>query len=255
MVIDLNAFTGHWPSHPVAGDLPAVRASLRACGVDRVFVSPLEAAWRRNPHLCNAELYRACEAFEDVWPVPVLDPTVAMWRKELAQAQAQPRVRAVKLLPAYSPYALKEADDLLHALEEAGLCAIVQTRLEDPRRQHPLAQVPDVPAAQGVEVAERHPGLRVIIGGPRTGEIRALKDRLMRLSNLYADVSQADGFNAVQRLAEEGLAEKLLFGSHAPLFIPHAALSRVVVDLGDAEAEAVLGGNAARMMGWNAKTG
>lgn len=250
MIIDLNACAGHWPFHPVAGDLRAVRASLRACGVDRVCVSPLEAAWRRNPHLCNADLYRAAEAFEEVWPVPVLDPTVATWREELARAARQPRVRLVKLLPSYSPYALSEADALLKGLSDVRLCVVIQTRLEDPRRQHPLAQVPDVPASEVADAAERHPGLTVLIGGPRAGEIRGLRDRLLKLPNLYADVSQADGLDAVRVLVEAGLMEKLLFGSHAPFFIPYSALSRVVADLSDAAAAAILGGNAERIVSW-----
>jgi predicted TIM-barrel fold metal-dependent hydrolase len=257
MVIDVNAFIGTWPSHPVIGDLKAVRDSLRAYGVDRIFVSPLEAAWCRNPHRFNQSLYRAVEAFDDVWPVPVLDPTVATWRKELDRAvgathASSIEVRLVRLLPAYSPYKLSEADALLEALTVEGLGAIVQTRLEDPRRQHPLAQVPDVPAAEVVDAAERHPDLTVIIGGPRAGEIRALKDRLLGLPNLYADVSQAEGIDVLPGLVKEGLTAKLVFGSHAPIFIPHAALSRVLTDLDNETAAAILGGNAAGILGWEA---
>jgi predicted TIM-barrel fold metal-dependent hydrolase len=253
MIIDINAFAGHWPFSPVRGDLAAVRDSLRAAGVQRLCVSPLEAAWCRNPHLANAALYEAAAAFEDVWPVPVLDPTVATWRAELARAAAEPRVRLIRLLPAYSPYSLAQADELLDALAQAGLGVLVQTRLEDPRSQHPRAPVPDLPAAEVAEAAARHPELAVILGGARTAEIRALTERLLALPHFYADVSQADGLDAVRLLVAPasgypGLGEKLLFGSHAPLFMPHAALARVVTDLADAEAAAILGGNAARVL-------
>jgi predicted TIM-barrel fold metal-dependent hydrolase len=71
---------------------------------------------------------------------------------------------------------------------------------------------------------------------------------LRALPHFYADVSQADGLDAVRLLVEEGLGDKLLFGSHAPFFIPQAALARVVIDLSDADAAAVLGGNAARAL-------
>ncbi len=250
MIIDINAYTGNWPSHPVDGALSRVRASLKEYGVDRICVSPLDAAWCRNPHRFNDDLYTASGETDDVWPVPVLDPTIATWRDELERAKAQPRVRLVKLLPAYSRYDLNVASDLFASLAGAGLGVIVQTRLEDPRRQHPLAQVPDVPAAEVADAAERHADLLVIIGGPRTGEIRALTDRLQDLPNLYADVSQSDGMDAVKVLVEDGLRDKLLFGSHAPLFIPYSALSRVVTDLPDGDASAILGGNAERIIDW-----
>ena len=250
MIIDINAYAGHWPSHPVEGALDRVRASLTGYGVERICVSPLDAAWCRNPHRFNDSIYAASHATEDVYPVPVLDPTIATWRDELERAKEQPRVRLVKLLPAYSCFELAVAGDLFTALSDAGLGVIVQTRLEDPRRQHPLAQVPDVPAAEIADAAERYPDLPVIIGGPRTGEIRALGDRLPDLPNLYADVSQADGMDAVKVLVEDGLRDKLLFGSHAPLFIPYSALSRVVTDLSDDDAAAILGGNAERIVTW-----
>jgi predicted TIM-barrel fold metal-dependent hydrolase len=250
MIIDINAYTGHWPSHPVVGALDRVRASLTDYGVERICVSPLDAAWCRNPHRYNDDLYAASGATNDVFPVPVLDPTIATWRDELERAKAQPRVRLVKLLPAYSGYDMDFASDLFASLAGAGLGVIVQTRLEDPRRQHPLAQVPDVPAAEIADAAERHSDLLVIIGGPRTGEIRALKDRLLDLPNLYADVSQSDGMDAVKVLVEDGLRDRLLFGSHAPLFIPYSALSRVVTDLSDVDAAAILGGNAERIVNW-----
>ena len=250
MIIDINAYTGHWPSHPVAGALDRVRASLTEYGVERICVSPLDAAWCRNPHRFNDDLYAASGATDDVFPVPVMDPTIATWRDELERAKAQPRVRLVKLLPAYSGYDMDFASDLFTSLAGAGLGVIVQTRLEDPRRQHPLAQVPDVPAAEIADAAERHPDLLVIIGGPRTGEIRALKDRLLDLPNLYADVSQSDGMDAVKVLVEDGLRDKLLFGTHAPLFIPYSAVSRVVTDLSDDDAAAILGGNAERIVNW-----
>ena len=101
MIIDLNAFIGTWPFYPVVGDIKIVRNSLKAYGVDRIFVSPLEAAWCRNPHRFNQQLYESAEALEDVWPVPVMDPTVATWQKELDRVVEQPEVLLVKLLPCH----------------------------------------------------------------------------------------------------------------------------------------------------------
>lgn len=248
MIVDLNAFIGAWTSYPVVGDIDTVRNSLRSYGVEQLFVSHLGAAWCQNPHLFNDKLYRAVDAYDDVLPVPVIDPTITTWQNELDYAVQQPEVKLVRLLPAYSSYNLSEMDAFLTALTKVKLGVVVQTRLEDPRRQHPLAQVPDVPAADIADVAEQHPDLTVVIGGPRTGEIRTLKERLLKIPRLYADISQADGLDVVKVLVAEGLRDKLLFGSHAPLFIPHAALSRVITDVDNETAAAILGGNAIKML-------
>lgn len=248
MIIDLSAFTGSWPFYPVMGDLESVRNSLQRYGIERIFVSPLDAVWCRNPHIFNNRLYQAAGEFSDVWPVPVLDPTIATWRKELEKAIKQTKVRLIRLLPAYSPYKLSDANVLLEALVESGLGVIVQTRIEDPRRQHSLAQVPDVPASEVADAAKLLPDLKVVIGGPRKGEILALKDCLLDLPNLYADISQAEGMNAIQEMTDAGLADKLVFGSHAPFFIPHSALARLMMDADNDTAEAILWNNTMRII-------
>lgn len=249
MIIDLNTWTGHWNTLPIRGDVESVRASLTACGIDRICLSPLDAAWCPNQHRYNGVVYDAARQYPDVIPVPVLDPTLPTWREELTCALTQPRMRLVKLLPGYGPYDLPAADALCDALAQETLAVIIQTRIDDPRRQHPLAQAPDVPVGAIADLAERHPSLTVIIGGPTTAAIRSLGDRLLALPDLYVDVSQADGLDGVKTLIDDGLTHKLLFGSHAPLFVPYSALVRVLNDLNDEDAAAILGGNAVRVLG------
>ena len=248
MIVDINAWTGHWGSLPPAGQVETVRAALHQIGVERICLAPLHAVWCHNPHPCNDQVYQAARQWEDIDPVPLLDPTIATWHQELERARAQPRLRLVKLAPAYGSYELEAADELFEALAAAGLVAMGQVRLEDPRRQHPLAQVPDLAPESVVEAARRHPDLKLIIGGAASQGLRALSEDLRCLSNLYADVSQADGLDSVRLLVEEGLGEKLLFGSHAPLFTPLAALARVVADLEDEAAGDILRRNARRIL-------
>jgi predicted TIM-barrel fold metal-dependent hydrolase len=246
-VIDINAWTGHWHTFPVQGEVDAVRNSLKDIGVDRIFLAPLHAVWGHNPHYCNKDVYAAATAHEDIEPVPVLDPTLATWKEEVVKA-VEHGVRLVKVLPAYSQYNLVEQGDFLAALAEAGFILLVQTRLEDPRRQHPLGQVPDTDPAVAVEVARHYPKLKVVIGGAAWSAILNLCDTLLQLDNLYADVSQADGMDTMKVLLEKGMGEKLLFGTHAPLFIPLAGLARVITDISDEQAAAILGGNTVRLL-------
>ena len=248
MTIDLNSFIGSWPSYPAPGQPDVVWTQLRAFGITRIYASSLASVWFRNPHLSNEPLYEAVSQVEDVWPVPVLDPTVLTWRDELDRAAAQDRVQVVRLLPNYHQYDLSDVGDVLGALADAKLGAIVQVCMEDLRRQHLLSQVPNVPVSDVIDVAERFSELRLVIGGAKAGEIRGAKARLLTLPNLYADVSQIDGLDALVVLVDDGLGAQLVFGSHTPLFVPHAALGRVVTDLGDEASEAILSGNALRFL-------
>jgi len=247
-IVDISAWTGPWGTFPVRGEVDEVREALRGIGVERICLSPLHAAWCHNPHCGNEAVYAAARGYEDVDPVPVLDPTIPTWRAELARAVEQPRTCLVRLLPAYSQYELGDVGDFLQAVEKAGLGVIVQTRLEDPRRQHPLAQVPDVPAEAVAEMARRFRELTVILGGAPWRAIMDLREVLLELPRFYADVSQADGMDSLKLFVEAGLTPRLLFGTHAPLFVPLAGLARVVTDLEDEPARAILGGNARQLL-------
>ena len=44
------------------------------------------------------------------------------------------------------------------------------------------------------------------------------------------------------------LGERLLFGTHTPLFTPLAGFARIVTDLSESDAAAILGGNAMRLL-------
>ena len=249
MIIDVNAWTGPWPALVnVPYDVASVRASLRDIGVERIFMAPLAAAWSTNPHLSNSEVYEAAEKYDDVIPVPVIDPTIPTWPEELEKAAEHHAVRMIKLLPGYGGYDLAVADDLLEEARRACLVVMVQVRIEDPRRHHPLARVPDVPAEDVVKVAERHPELKLVIGGASATVLSDFKEELRELPGFYADTSQVDGMDSVKMLVDAGLEGKLLFGSHAPVFMPSAAVARVVAELPYEVAKVIMRENAVRLM-------
>lgn len=249
MIIDVNAWTGPWPALlNVPYDVASVRSSLRAYGVERIFMAPLAAAWSANPHLCNRTVYEAAEEYGDISPVPVIDPTLPTWPAALANATGHRAVRMIKLLPGYGGYGLDAADELFEEAARASLAVMVQVRIDDPRRHHPLSQVPDVPARDVAEAAKRHPELKLVLGGASAATLRELAAQVRDLPCLYADTSQVDGVDSVKMLVDAGIGCKLLFGSHAPVFMPAAAVARVLNDLPDDTAVRIMKDNAAGLL-------
>ena len=249
MIIDVNAWTGPWPALVnVPYDVASVRSTLRAYGVERIFMAPLAAAWSANPHLCNQVVYEAADEYADISPVPVIDPTLPMWPEELEKAAGHRAVPMFKLLPGYGRYGLDAADELFEEAGRASLAVMVQIRIDDPRRHHPLAQVPDVHAGEVVETAKRHPDLKLVMGGASAATLRELAAQVRDLPGLYADTSQVDGVDSVKTLVDEGIGGKLLFGSHAPVFMPSAALARVLNDLPDDVAGGIMKDNTAGLL-------
>lgn len=249
MIIDVNAWTGPWPALVnVPYDVASVRSSLREYGVERVFMAPLAAAWSANPHLCNSVVYEASEGYGDISPVPVIDPMLRTWPEELAKAAEHRAVHMIKLLPGYGKYGLDAADELFEEARRVNLVVMVQIRIDDPRRHHPLAMVPDVPAGDVVDAAKRYPDLKLVMGGASAAVLRDLAAQVRDLPGLYADTSQVDGVDSVKMLVDAGIGGKLLFGSHAPVFMPAAAVARVLTDLQDDAAVGIINDNAAGLL-------
>lgn len=249
MIIDVNAWTGPWPALVnVPYNVASVRASLREYGVARIFMASLTAAWSANPHLCNSVVYGAADEYDDISPVPVIDPTLPTWTEELEKAAGHRAVRMIKLLAGYGGYDLAAADELFEEAGRVNLAVMVQIRIDDPRRHHSLAQVPDVPAADVIHAAERHPDLKLVMGGASAATLRDFAAQVRDLPGLYADTSQVDGVDSVKMLVDTGIGGKLLFGSHAPVFMPAAALARVLIDLPDDATMAILEDNAVGLL-------
>ncbi|MCY3554756.1 MAG: amidohydrolase family protein [Gemmatimonadetes bacterium] len=249
MIVDINAWTGPWPALVnVPYDVASVRSSLRAYGVERVFIAPLAAAWSANPHLCNSVIYEAADEYDDISPVPVIDPTLPTWPAALETALEHRAVRMIKLLPGYGGYDLAGADVLFEEAGRTSLVVMVQIRIDDPRRHHSMAQVPDVPTRDVVEAAKRHPDLKLVMGGASAATLKGFAAQVRDLAGLYADTSQVDGVDSVKMLVDAGIGSKLLFGSHAPVFMPAASVARVLTDLQDDAVVGIVKDNAAGLL-------
>jgi predicted TIM-barrel fold metal-dependent hydrolase len=253
MIVDVCAHVGPFTRRPAGRGAGELGRLLAPYGVTRVYAGRLSALWYENPHDANREpLMPAGEETPSgvtFVAVPVLDPTIATWREELDRLKRSGPLPMVRLHPNYGGYTLAAADPLLAELARRKVVAQVIVRLDDPRRQHPRAQVADVPAADVLEAAVRHPELPVLLTGALGPALQILANRLPAAGNLWADTSQADGVDTVADLMQTPWRDRLVFGSHAPLFIPYAALARVVLDLDDAAAGRVLGDNAVHLFG------
>lgn len=249
--IDFCGHCGPFLSRPIGVEPMGLRDLLAPYGVVKVLAGRLEALWFENPHDANRlpMALPATGAGTEVVAVPVLDPRVTSWREELDRLAAAGPLPMVRLWPRFHGYSLSEADPLLDALAARKTAAQVIVRVQDPRRQHPLAQVPDVPAIEVRDASRRHPTLRMLLSGASTQSLLGLANGLPRSNNLWADISQADGTEAILELTTTPWVDRLVFGSHAPIFVPEAAFARVLTDLDDFQVAAILHGNAGGLTG------
>lgn len=247
MIVDACTYLGPHARRLIGREPKDLARELSAWDVGVAYASRLEALWLENPHDANRlPMAHKAESGTEIRPAPVLDASLGSWMDELDRLQkAFPDLDLIRIHPTYHGYTLDQAGPLLDALGKRKIVAQVIARVEDVRRHHRLAQVPDLPLAQAVEAARKHTGATILLSGANA--LPAPNKGATIPANLWADCSQIDGELVVAELLQGPWGERLVFGSNAPLFSLNSAFARVLVNLDDARALRILEGNPAKL--------
>jgi hypothetical protein len=246
---DANTWSGRWPFSFCDEHTPrSLAAHLRAHGIHRALVSPLEAVFAPEPGPANRALLRATRGVAGLEPVPVINPALANWREELDVIAAGPRVRAVRLLPNYHNYRLniRALDELVADVTDRELRLILQVRLIDHRHEYHAMKLKPVPVKELTALLARHPRLPVLASGLLLPELLQLAPQFPRL---LADLSFVEWHDTMEYVRRKVPARQLAFASHTPLLITAAARAKVDTStLPAAERTAIAAGNLERFL-------
>ena len=245
---DANTWTGRWPFAFIEEHTPRSLAEhLHAHGISRALVSPLDAVLAPEPGPANYQLLSTTEGLTGLVPVPVVNPGLAGWRDELATCAADPRVRAVRILPRYHNYRLtaRAVQELAAELLRRRLRLIVQVRLIDERHEFHALNLKPVPVAELQAFLKQIPRVRVLASGLLRSEILAV---LPRNPRLLADLSFAEWHDTIPHLLTKVSARQLAFASHTPFLVTAAARAKLdTAGVGAAKLRQIASGN---LEGW-----
>ncbi|MBA4137068.1 MAG: hypothetical protein C0518_07110 [Opitutus sp.] len=246
-LFDANAWTGSWPfSLGASHDVRSLAAELKRYAIDDALVSPLGAVFAPEPGPANRVLLHESRGLSGIVPVPVINPTLANWRDELAACAADDRVRAVRVLPSYHGFRLKSRAvvALMDQLETLQLRLIVQARLIDERHEFHALKIKAVPLVELAVLLRRCASRPVLVCGLLRSEIFELAPAH---PNLICDLSFAEWLDTVPELRKKATVEQLVFGSNTPLLMPGAQVEKVQTAR-SAERTAVARGNLQRFL-------
>jgi hypothetical protein len=224
---DASTWIGKWPfSFAEAHTARTLAAHLRDHGLRRALVSPLDAVFAPEPGPANLQLLRDSRGSVGLEPVPVINPALANWQEQLGQVAADPRVRAVRLLPTYHHYNLgsRAVDELMDALATRRWKTIIQVRLIDERHEFHAMNLKALPLAQLEAFVQRPAQTPVLASGLLRNEMLPL---MKRHPGLVADLSYAEWHDTVTDLLSRIPLRQLVFASHTPFLITAAARAKL----------------------------
>ncbi len=257
MIVDLSAYLGHWPFRRLRhNDAAGLLGLMDRAGIDRACVSSADAIFYKNSQAGNEELHEQVAAHADrLIPFAVINPTYADWEHDLAVCVEDFGARGLRLYPHYHNYTLGDArgNELMAAAIERDLVISIPIRQIDQRQRHWLLEVPDVALEELTTLVRRHPTAKLVflegigftgspLGQAENGLPESYAIGISRLSAVMGE--------EIRVLLDHLGTERVVFDTGMPFKYPEPALLKVEVLRASAEEkQAILGGNALRLLG------
>ena len=255
-IFDANVGVGHWPFRKLAVETPEqVRSELQRAGIERALVYSLNAVFYKDVRSGNRELARLVgEPWARV--AAVVNPARPGAWDDIEEALEKFNARAVRLFPSCHGYRLDDpfVAQFLSRLRESRphLPVMITVRLEDERLRHPIAcaNPPELDAV--CDLARSFPDLPIILMGINSNEAKRVLDVVGEKARVYFEISRMTDGEFLPTVLEMLPAERLIFGSNLPLFVPECAVLKVANAAAPEEAKQKIShGNLAELVGEN----
>lgn len=140
MLIDSNAYIGHWPFRKFEyNNLEALSGRMNEFGTEASVVSNLNGVFYKNTQHANEELYEAIRskrAYKDRFiPFAVINPIYGGWRDDFEICTIEMGMKGIRLYPKYHLYDIAHPScvELVKMSRDKGLPVVFSLRMVDNR--------------------------------------------------------------------------------------------------------------------------
>lgn len=251
MLIDVNAYIGHWPFRQLR--ITTAEGLVREMdrqGIDRAVAANLHGVFYQNVQPANEELAEAARPFGDrLIPFATLNPAYPGWEEDLRRCEGL-GLRGLRLYPQYHGYQLagEAALALVDAAARLGWAVQAPMRLVDRRGRHPMDLGEDLSPANYEAAIGARPNVHWMILAAAGLDGR----RLPPEANYAVEISRLTAVlrRDIQRLLEGVGPRRVVWGTGMPLNMAAPALLRLqALDVEAEVKERIAWRNAAEMLG------
>jgi uncharacterized protein len=231
-LIDVNVSLSRWPLRRIRyDDTASLAGMLQQNGVVRAWAGTFDGLLHKDLGLANARLADECRRYgrKILLPFGSINPKSPDWDEELRRCVQEHHMIGIRLHPNYHGYKLDEPNlvKLLKLATDRRLIVQMALLMEDERMMHPLLRVQQVDLKPLAAVLKEVPGVRLVLlnaTGKLTGQ--PLQD-VANAGQVFVEISTLEGVGGISNLLTQVPANRVLFGSHAPLFYFESAVFKL----------------------------
>lgn len=260
MLIDSNAYIGHWPFRRFEYDtLEALSGRMKEFGTDRSVVSNLNGIFYKNTQNANEELLEAIRskrAYHDKFiPFAVINPIYGGWRDDFKICSSEIAVKGVRLYPQYHDYDITAPScvELVKMCRDKGLPAVFTLRMVDSRPSSWMDIEKEWSLKDIVPIVRAVPDAKyLIVNVANSTALNEEDTTLFRKAELLMDSSGRNMMDWPDLFKRFG-ADHFCFGTQSPILDYCTGLLRIE-SLSESEAdektkELLRSGNLKRLLG------
>ncbi|NUM53579.1 MAG: amidohydrolase family protein [Candidatus Hydrogenedentes bacterium] len=253
-ITDVHVTLSRWPFRRLPLDeTSALVDALQARGVTQAWSGTFDGLLHKDIAGANGRLAEECARHGNgvLLPFGVVNPKLPDWEEDVRRCAESFGMKGVRLYPNYHGYTLDDPvfARLLTLATERTLVVQLVTAMEDERMMHPLMQVKAVDVTPLETVLPEVPGARIVLLNATRTVPFPLLPKIVGAGEVYVDIASLEGVAGISNLIERVPSNRVLFGSHAPLFYPESAVLKLDESTLDAELrDAIASGNAQRLL-------
>lgn len=260
MLIDGNAYIGHWPFRYRKYDTcEALLGRMKQFGVDISVISQLNAVFYKNTQTANRELFEAIRSrrsYRDRFiPFAVINPIYGGWKDDFRICSEEYGMKGIRLYPRYHGYTPDHPScvELVKMARDKGLPVALSLRMVDRRPSSWLDLEKEWALKDVMPIIRSVPDAAyLILNVANSTALDAEDSAQLKSSRVIMDTSGRALTDLGGLLRIYG-PEKFAFGTHSPILDYCTGLLRIEAlredEAGSEAKEAMRSGNMRQLLG------